>query len=210
MVSRVGVLALQGAARPHLELLASLGVDATTVRAPGELERVTHLVLPGGESTTQRRLLVRFELWELLRERHRAGELALFGTCAGAILLARGGAPGERLGLLDAEVERNAYGRQRASDEREVDALGEVRRVPFIRAPRIRAVGAGARVLARIGDEPVAVEAPGLLACTFHPELVGDGRFHRRFLGSSPRSGSGAPAYTRGVVPSHPSPGDEP
>jgi 5'-phosphate synthase pdxT subunit len=198
---RVGVLALQGASEPHRAAFTRLGVAAREVRAPHELEGLTHLVLPGGESTTLHHLLTLFGLWELLGARQRAGSLALFGTCAGAILLARdaGGRP-PTLGLLDAAVERNAYGRQADSFVgalelaaeldtelvREAGAPPHPLRAPFIRAPRFTALGAGVRVLARHAGEPVALEAPGLLACTFHPELGDDPWFHARFLGLAP------------------------
>lgn len=188
----VGVLALQGASAPHREAFARLGVATREVRAPHELEGLTHLVLPGGESTTLHHLLVLFDLWQPIADRHRAGELALFGTCAGAILLARDcGEKPPTLGLLDAELERNAYGRQIDSFTREItladEAIQPRRSFPavFIRAPRISAVGAGVRVLARDGEQPLALEAPGLLACTFHPELTDDPWFHERFLAMS-------------------------
>jgi 5'-phosphate synthase pdxT subunit len=188
----VGVLALQGASAPHLAVFARLGVTAREVRSPSELGGLTHLVLPGGESTTLHRLLVLFDLWRPLAARHRAGELALFGTCAGAILLSRdcGGKP-PTLGLLDARTERNAYGRQIDSFTRAValapdppEPARELAAV-FIRAPRFADVGPAVRVLARLEGEPVALEAPGLLATTFHPELGADPWFHARFLGST-------------------------
>ena len=182
----VGVLALQGGVGPHLGAFAALGVAAHEVRRPSELDGLTHLVLPGGESTTLHHLLELFALTDEIVRRHRSGELALFGTCAGAILLGRGdGERPPRMGLLDAVLERNAYGRQ-------VDSFAE--RIPFevfggeelpcvfIRAPRFRRVGPGARVLARRRGEPILVAGPGLLAATFHPELGGDPRIHRYFL----------------------------
>src|SRR5262245_45796551 len=190
--ARIGVLALQGASGPHLAAFAALGLSAREVRSARELAGLTHLVLPGGESTTLHHLLSLFGLWQTLRERQRAGSLALFGTCAGAILLAReaGGKP-PTLGLLDAALERNAYGRQIDSFTRAVELVepGEPPRscpAVFIRAPRIAAVGAGVRVLARDGEQPLALEAPGLLATTFHPELTDDAWFHRRFLSAAP------------------------
>lgn len=181
----VGVLALQGASGPHLAMLARLGVGAREVRSPAELAGLTHLVLPGGESTTLHHLLTLFDLWEPLRARHRAGGLALFGTCAGAILLSRdcGGAP-PTLGLLDAATERNAYGSQVDSFARPLELEGPPFPAVFIRAPRFVAPGPRARVLAHLAGEPVALEGPRLLATTFHPELGDDPRFHRRFLGS--------------------------
>ena len=174
----------------HLDAFASLGIEARTVRDARSLAAVTHLVLPGGESSTIDHLLRRFDLRSSLLARARDGSLSLFGTCAGAVLLGRADAPGADppvpLGLLDVTLRRNAYGRQLASSRRPLHLDADDGREldgHFIRAPRITRVGAGVRVLARAADgEPVAVEAPGLLATTFHPELSGDAWFHRRFL----------------------------
>lgn len=185
---KVGVLALQGGFEPHVRMLRSLGVEPELVRSPGALHEVTHLVLPGGESTTLHHLLELFGMWGLLRERHAAGELALFGTCAGAILLGGGeDARPPRLEVLDAQLERNAYGRQVDSFREPIEFEGRALEAVFIRAPRIARVGPNARVLARRGGErvlgePVLVEGPGVLAATFHPELGRDTRIHQRFL----------------------------
>ena len=187
----VGVLALQGDYEPHARMLRSLGCEPVLVRSCEELDALTHLVLPGGESTTLHHLLARFGLWDVLRERHAEGTLVLFGTCAGAILLGKDdGERPPRLGLLDAVLERNAYGRQLDSFARSI-VLEEIGPEPFpcafIRAPRFRSVGPLARVLGRDGDEPILVEGAGVLAATFHPELSGDARVHRRFLRTKPR-----------------------
>ncbi|HEX6883211.1 MAG TPA: pyridoxal 5'-phosphate synthase glutaminase subunit PdxT [Planctomycetota bacterium] len=167
---------------------ARLALAARPVRAPADLDGLTHLVLPGGESTTLHHLLTLFGLWEPLRARHRAGTLALFGTCAGAILLARdcGGSP-PTLGLLDAAIERNAYGRQVDSFVGELELEGAPFPAVFIRAPRFTDIGSDVRVLARLADIPVALEATGILATTFHPELTDDPRWHARFLGLAAR-----------------------
>lgn len=186
---QVGVLALQGGFEPHLEVLRSLGVAARAVRTPRVLAELTHLVLPGGESTTLHHLLTLFGMWELLRARHAAGELVVFGTCAGAILIGRAAtdsARPPRFGLLDVALERNAYGRQVDSFRAELDFEGSPLPAVFIRAPRIASVGPGVRVLARHGADPVLVEGPGALAATFHPELSGDPRVHQRFLALAP------------------------
>lgn len=183
--SAVGVLALQGACEAHHRTFAAIGVESHEVRRVEDLAGLSHLVIPGGESTTIHHLLELFGLRDEIVARHRAGQLALFGTCAGAILLGRDdGAPPPRFGLLDAVVERNAYGRQVDSFTRTLPlaGLGAELRCVFIRAPRIRAVGPGARVLARDGDEPILLEGPGLLAATFHPELTGDPVVHSWFL----------------------------
>lgn len=180
-----GVLALQGGVEGHLGALDRLGTDPRPVRSVGDLEGLTHLVLPGGESTTLRHLMDLFGLSQAIVSRHRAGSLAILGTCAGAILLGRSnGEPPERLGLLDAVVERNAYGRQ-------VDSFISPLRLPewtteldgvFIRAPKFRDIGSGARAIGWNGDEPVLIEGPGLLAATFHPELTGSLAVHEYFL----------------------------
>lgn len=205
----VGVLALQGASTPHMSAFARLGVDAREVRGRADLEGLTHLVLPGGESTTIHHLLELFDLRNEIVDRYRERRLALFGTCAGAILL--GGDDGERpprLGLLDAVLERNAYGRQVDSFSRplHLDGLDAELRGVFIRAPKVRSVGLGARVLGRLGDDPILLQGPGLLASTFHPELSGDSLVHAYFLrpelwrdhreGSEPRDS----AHDQGAV----------
>lgn len=181
----VGVLALQGGFEPHLACLARLGVEGREVRAPEALAGLSHLILPGGESTTLARLFERFGLREPLLRRHAEGTLALFGTCAGAILLGReAGEPPPRLGLLDVAVERNAFGPQAASDAPlvELEAFGRAFRCVFIRAPRFLAPGPAVRVLARRDGAPILVQGPGVLAASFHPELTGDPFLHRYFL----------------------------
>jgi len=200
---RVGVLALQGASAAHVEAFARLGLAAREVRAPHELDGLTHLVLPGGESTTLHHLMRLFELWEPIRARHLEGELALFGTCAGAILLSRGcGAKPPTLGLLDAEVERNAYGRQVDSFTRALEFDAALAGSPglvgtFIRAPRFVRVASGVRVLARLDGEPVALEAPALLATAFHPELTERTALHAFFLSLDPRAALGSAGVVR-------------
>lgn len=181
----LGVLGLQGSVEHHLAAFARIGVAAREVRRRSDVEVLSHLVIPGGESTTLHHLLELFDLRDEILARYRRGETALFGTCAGAILLGRGdGERPPRFGLLDAALERNAYGRQVDSFTEAIDCetFGELSCV-FIRAPRFRRVGSGARVLARRGDEPILVAGPGLLAATFHPEL-GDALYpiHRYFL----------------------------
>ncbi len=185
MALSVGVLALQGASTAHVAAFARLGVEAREVRNREQLAGLSHLVLPGGESTTIHHLLELFDLRNEILERHQTGELALFGTCAGAILL--GGDDGTRpprFGLLDAVLERNAYGRQVDSFSRSVylEGLDRELHCVFIRAPRVRSVGAGARVLGRLDGEPILVQGPGLLASTFHPELSGESSIHGYFL----------------------------
>jgi pyridoxal 5'-phosphate synthase pdxT subunit len=184
---KVGVLALQGDFREHLESLQAAGAEARPVRRPQDLAGLDALVIPGGESTTMRRLMVEYELAEPIRERAEAG-FPVYGTCAGCILLARevDGAPGAPLGLMDIGITRNAYGRQVDSFETDlaVPVLGDTPlHAVFIRAPRINRVGGDVEVLARLDDDTVVAARQGsLLVTTFHPELTGDSRFHQYFL----------------------------
>lgn len=181
---KIGVLAVQGAFREHLETLASIGVEGVPVRLPGDLEGVSGLILPGGESTTMRHLIDRWGLARPILDLAETGA-PLFGTCAGMIILSRHIAGGEEpvLPLLDVTVERNAFGRQLDSFEAElpVPVLGDrpVHAV-FIRAPVIGDVGADVDVLARLDDgRVVAVRERNVIATSFHPELAGETRFHR-------------------------------
>ncbi|RJQ76236.1 pyridoxal 5'-phosphate synthase glutaminase subunit PdxT [Amycolatopsis panacis] len=199
----VGVLALQGAVREHVAMLERAGARAVPVRRPAELSEVDGLVLPGGESTTMSRLLETFELLEPLRARI-AGGLPAFGSCAGLILLARqvldGRPDQQQLGGLDVVVRRNAFGRQVDSFEADLPITGvpggPVRAV-FIRAPWVEKAAGGVEVLATVPgpadpdtgpDGPrvariVAVRQGAVLATAFHPEITGDERLHRLFVG---------------------------
>lgn len=172
---RIGVLALQGAFREHAATLRRLGAHVVEVRLPNQLEGLDGLVIPGGESTTMLKLATSYGLDEAIRR----FEGAIFGTCAGMILLARG-----HLALADIEVDRNAYGRQVASFEADLAIEGEAEPFHgvFIRAPRVRDVGSGVEVLARLDGEPVLVRDGRILAAAFHPELTDDARIHERFL----------------------------
>lgn len=181
---RIGVLAVQGDFREHLETLRSIGVEGVEVRLPADLDGVAALILPGGESTTMRRLIERWALREPILELARQ-EVPIFGTCAGMIVLSKRIAGGEEpvIPLLDVTVRRNAFGRQLDSFEGDVSVpiLGDtpVRGI-FIRAPVLEHVGRGVDVLARLGDgRIVAVREGNVLATAFHPELAGETRFHR-------------------------------
>jgi 5'-phosphate synthase pdxT subunit len=179
----IGVLAYQGDVREHLRALAAVGADAVQVRTLADLDRVDALVIPGGESTVIGKLAARFGLLEPLRERARAG-LPVLGTCAGMILLAREveGPPQDLLGVLDVRVRRNAFGRQVASFEAEVDVKGldgGPAAGAFIRAPWVAEAGPGVEVLAEVDGRVVAVRQGNLLATAFHPELSGETRLHR-------------------------------
>jgi 5'-phosphate synthase pdxT subunit len=172
---RIGVLAVQGNFREHAAVLRRLGVDAVEVRKPGQLEGLDGLIIPGGESTTFMRLMRLYGLEEAVA----AFERPVFGTCAGMIVLDR-----VHLGLVDIDVDRNAYGRQVASFEADVELDGEAEplRGVFIRAPRVRDVGDGVEVLAELDGEPVLVRDGRFLVASFHPELTEDTRVHERFL----------------------------
>jgi 5'-phosphate synthase pdxT subunit len=181
---RIGVLAVQGDFREHLSTLASIGVEGVPVRLPSDLESVAGLVIPGGESTTMRKLIDRWDLRGPILDLAASGA-PLFGTCAGMIVLAREIAGGEEpvLPLLDVTVERNAFGRQLDSFEADlsVPILGDqpVHGV-FIRAPIIDRTGPDVDVLARLDDgRIVAVRERNVVATAFHPELAGETRFHR-------------------------------
>lgn len=181
----VGVLALQGSFSRHRRVLESVGVTPREIRTAADLDGLSGLVLPGGESTTMLKLMENEGLEDAIRAFHVGGG-ALFGTCAGLILLAdRVTGPEQRsLGLLDVRVERNAFGRQ--IDSFEIDLAwtedDQGIRGVFIRAPRIRALGPGVRALAHLDGEPVLVRAGRVLAATFHPELTDDARLHRYFV----------------------------
>jgi 5'-phosphate synthase pdxT subunit len=181
---RLGVLALQGAFREHLETLDAIGVEGIRVREPKDLEEVSGLILPGGESTTMRQLIDRWGLRQPILDLARRGA-PLFGTCAGMIVLSREIVGGEDpvLPLLDVTIQRNAFGRQLDSFEADlsVPVLGDrpVHAV-FIRAPAIERTGPDVDVLARLDDgRVVAVRERNVIATAFHPELAGETRFHR-------------------------------
>ncbi|MDP6605936.1 MAG: pyridoxal 5'-phosphate synthase glutaminase subunit PdxT [Dehalococcoidia bacterium] len=182
----VGVLAMQGDFAEHVTLLARIGIDAHEVRTRAQLDACDGLIIPGGESTTIARLLIAFDLMEPLRARI-AGGLPVWGTCAGAILLARDAPALDRppIGVMDISVDRNAFGRQLDSFEANLDVTGidgGPLRAVFIRAPVIASAGPGVEVLARLDDgRVVACREGSMLATAFHPELTGDTRFHALF-----------------------------
>jgi 5'-phosphate synthase pdxT subunit len=184
---RVGVLALQGAFREHIMTFEALGVSAVAVRLVDQLADCTGLVIPGGESTAIAKLMQTYGFYDAIRQHHDAG-MAVWGTCAGAILLATevlDAVEGqEPLGLMHISVRRNAYGRQIDSFEADLDFkhIGERFRGVFIRAPWIESVGEDVEVLASHDGHIVAARERDLLATTFHPELTGDPRIHRYFI----------------------------
>jgi 5'-phosphate synthase pdxT subunit len=174
---KIGVLALQGNFREHAAMLRRLGAEVVEVRKPAQLEGLDGLVVPGGESTTFMRLMRLYGLDEAVR----AFSGPMLGTCAGMIVLDR-----NHLDLADLEVERNAYGRQVASFEADLELVGqdEPIRGVFIRAPRVADVGSEVEVLAEHDGVPVLLRDGRLIAAAFHPELTDDTRVHELFLES--------------------------
>ncbi len=184
---RIGVLASQGAFAEHISTLKKLDTEAVPVRLPGELKGVDGLIIPGGESTTIRKLMYSYKLMDAIAALAGSG-MPLFGTCAGMILMAKqvSGNSTTSLCLMDIRVKRNAFGRQLDSFETELDipALGKMPfPAVFIRAPIIEHCEKDVEILARLNDKTiVAVRQGKLLATAFHPELTDDLRFHRYFL----------------------------
>ena len=184
---RVGVLALQGAFAAHQAALACGGVQSHQVRLPADLDGLDALVMPGGESTTMSRLLTTSGLFDPLAEAIAAG-LAVFGTCAGMILLASevlDGRPDQRsFGAIDISVRRNGYGRQVDSFEADIDVatLHTPFHAVFIRAPKVERVGDGVDVIAEHDGVPVLVRSGKIFVASFHPELTPDARLHSLFL----------------------------
>ncbi|MEJ5240168.1 MAG: pyridoxal 5'-phosphate synthase glutaminase subunit PdxT [Anaerolineales bacterium] len=187
---KIGVLALQGDFLEHIQMLQRLGVEAVEVRLPHQLDGLDGLIIPGGESTTMGKLAVDFGLLEPIRQFGQTH--AIWGTCAGAILLSKDvHRPQPLLGLMDITIQRNAFGRQVDSFEAdleipELQRFGESPRpyhAIFIRAPIIESVSGTARILARLTDGRIVAAQQGhLLATSFHPELTDDTRFHEYFL----------------------------
>lgn len=197
MTGPIGVLALQGDFREHAAMVRSLGADPVEVRTPEELDAVSALIIPGGESTTIGRLARIYGLIGPLRERIEAG-MPVLGTCAGMIFLAAAttGPDQPQLGVLDVVVERNAFGRQVDSFESDLDITGfdTPMRAVFIRAPWIHKVGGNVEVLTNVVDpetgepRPVVVRQGRILATSFHPELTDDTRVHEMLLAMAEES----------------------
>ncbi|KGK89425.1 glutamine amidotransferase [Desulfosporosinus sp. HMP52] len=186
MKKRVGVLALQGAFREHRQVLEKLGCDVVEVRKTSDLDGIQGLIIPGGESTTIGKLLRIDEMGDKIKELG-AKDMPIFGTCAGMILLSKTIVDSEQysLNLMDTVVERNAFGRQIASFETDlqVPALGvNPLRAVFIRAPYLKEVAPNVGILAEYNGKIVFVRQGNLLASAFHPELTSDHRVHQYFL----------------------------
>lgn len=182
----VGILAIQGDFAMHAKMLDAMAAPWKLVKHAADLEAVSGLIMPGGESTTMLKLFALEGMGAAIKEFAAQGK-PIYGTCAGAILLAKEvlNPPQERLGLIDIAIERNAYGRQIDSSVQSgacPDLADHPVEMIFIRAPIIRRVGAGVRVLGRCGNLPVLVEQGNILAGTFHPELTDDPTVHQYFL----------------------------
>jgi 5'-phosphate synthase pdxT subunit len=182
---KIGIVAVQGDFEAHAAMLAGMGVNTREVRTPADLDGCDGLILPGGESTTQLQFLQEEGLFDAIHDFVSEGG-ALFGTCAGAILLATEvkNPPQDSLGLLDMTVLRNAYGRQIASEVASGPSTlkKELLEMVFIRAPIIERVGPGVEVLAEYAGKPALVQKERIMAATFHPELTNDTTVHERFV----------------------------
>ena len=181
---KIGVLALQGDFREHVEMLKKCNADAVLVRLPGDLKDVDGLIIPGGESTAIGNLMKRNGLDKEIIKKHKDG-MAVYGTCAGAILLSKNIAGSEqpRLNLIGISIKRNDYGRQIDSFEAElsIEKIGKFKGI-FIRAPVIEKVNNGVKILSKFENNPVLVQEKNILASTFHPELANDKRVHEYFV----------------------------
>ena len=190
---KIGVLALQGDVREHIQSLSDCGVDARAVKTKSEIEDISALVIPGGESTTIAKLARSFDLFDLIQNRIKSG-MPTYGSCAGMILLSdsvKDAIEGqETFGGIDMVVRRNAFGRQVDSFETDLKFKGitdPAIRAVFIRAPWVESVGSSVEVLAEVIDEsgkkhPVAVRSGNLLPTSLHPQLPGDNRVHKFFV----------------------------
>ncbi len=185
---KIGVLAIQGAVSEHIRHLEHCGVEAVAVKNRESLNKASGLIIPGGESTTIGKLIDIFGLADLIRERNRQGSLAVFGTCAGMVLVAQNILDGireqPRLDLMDISVQRNAFGRQKESFETELDfkSFNSPLTAVFIRAPIIEKASPAVETLAVLPEGIVAARQGSLLATSFHPELTDDLRVHHFFI----------------------------
>jgi len=184
-VKKIGVLALQGDVREHVEILKKLGVEPVEVRSVGDLEGLAGLIVPGGESTTIGKIMVESGLLDGVRSFFYKGG-PVWGTCAGMVLAASATTGGRQplLGLMNALVERNGFGRQVNSFEKDLEIEGFEKPFTgvFIRAPFFEDVGPGVEVIGKVGDKVVAAKGENILVTAFHPELTDDHRFHEYFL----------------------------
>jgi pyridoxal 5'-phosphate synthase pdxT subunit len=182
---KIGVLALQGAVREHINAVKACGVQAIEIKHKEQLDEIDGLILPGGESTTMRRLIDKYDFMDSLRGFARSGK-PMFGTCAGLILLAKNlvGYDAPHIGVMDVTVERNSFGRQRESFEGNLTIKGAAEDFPavFIRAPHIVEAGENVEILSKHDGRIVAAREGQFLGCSFHPELTEDNRMTAYFV----------------------------
>jgi len=180
---KIGVLALQGSVEEHVKMLKKCGVEPFLVKLPRDLKEINGLIIPGGESITIGKLMRQYGIDKAIKRRYSDG-MPIYGTCAGAILLAKNivGSNQNKLGLMDISIKRNDYGRQIDSFEAELDIFDKPFNGIFIRAPVISGVHDGCKILSRFENKPVMVEQGNLLVSTFHPELTDDLSIHKYFV----------------------------
>ncbi|MED3575565.1 pyridoxal 5'-phosphate synthase glutaminase subunit PdxT [Cytobacillus praedii] len=183
---KIGVLGLQGAVREHVQSIEACGAEAIVIKHKEQLDEADGLILPGGESTTMRKLIDKYDFMRSLKEFAESGK-PMFGTCAGLILLAKNiiGYDEPHIGVMDVKVERNSFGRQKESFEADLDIAGvaEDFQAVFIRAPHIVQAGENVEILAKHKGRIVAAREGNILGCSFHPELTDDHRLTAYFIG---------------------------
>lgn len=184
----IGILSLQGDIEEHELALKRLQKESIRIKNLEDLEDLTHLIIPGGESTTMSLFLKDSPLKAAIQQKVQSGELKVFGTCAGAILLAKKVDPPEKvehMDLMDVDISRNAYGTQMDSFETEIEFLPQKKKIHavFIRAPKVTGVGESVKILAKDGENPVLLKQGNILLSTFHPEYLEDPVIHEYFLG---------------------------
>lgn len=182
---KIGVLGLQGAVREHVQSIEACGAEAIVIKSKEQLDEIEGLILPGGESTTMRKLIDKYDFMGSLKEFAESGK-PMFGTCAGLILLAKNiiGYDEPHIGVMDVKVERNSFGRQRESFEADLDIAGAAEdfQAIFIRAPHIVQAGENVEILAKHNERIVAAREGHILGCSFHPELTDDHRLTAYFI----------------------------
>ncbi|MED3553758.1 pyridoxal 5'-phosphate synthase glutaminase subunit PdxT [Cytobacillus praedii] len=182
---KIGVLGLQGAVREHIQSIEACGAEAIVIKHKEQLDEADGLILPGGESTTMRKLIDKYDFMRGLKEFAESGK-PMFGTCAGLILLAKNiiGYDEPHIGVMDVKVERNSFGRQKESFEADLDIAGvaEDFQAVFIRAPHIVQAGENVEILAKHKERIVAAREGNILGCSFHPELTDDHRLTAYFI----------------------------
>jgi len=174
---RIGILSLQGAVSEHEVCISNLGIDTVTIRSKNDFREVSGIIMPGGESTTLRKLLINSGLWEILKE----SDIPIMGTCAGAILIGKNSK--NDLGKIDIKIDRNYYGRQKESFQKKIEVKGNLQfNGIFIRAPAITSIGNGVEAIAWENNQIVGCMEKKNMALTFHPELTDNPIFHKMWL----------------------------